>query len=252
MSQTAVVTGASYGLGRATAERLIADGYSVMLTDVSERVFDTEHELAATGSPVAATLLDVRDPESVGAGFDEAVRRFGPIAVVVSNAAAARSAASVADISIPVWDETWSINVRGSLLCIQAAARRMIDSGIAGRIVLMASIAGLKPLRRKAAYCSTKAAIIMLTRVSALDLAEFGIRVNCVCPGPTWTENLRRLDDGLLGHVEQAEFRARNAAIPFGIGQAADVADTVAYLVSPEAKHMTGQALVVDGGATLM
>jgi NAD(P)-dependent dehydrogenase (short-subunit alcohol dehydrogenase family) len=252
MAETALVTGASYGLGRATAERLIADGYSVVLTDVSDQVFETERALAADGARVTATRLDVRDADSVAGAFDVAAERFGPVSVLVSNAAAARSAAPVVDIPLDVWDETWTINVRGALLCIQAAARRMIDSGTAGRIVVMASIAGLKPLRRKAVYSSTKAALVMLTKVSALDLAEHGIRVNCVCPGPTWTENLQRLDAGLLGAVEQADFRARNAAIPFGIGQASDVAATVAYLVSPESRHVTGQALVVDGGSLLV
>lgn len=247
----AVVTGASYGLGRATAERLCAEGYAVMLADITDRVMSTAKEMAASGSVVAGTLTDVREKASVDKLVDETVARFGSIDAVVCNAAAARSARTILEMTVRDWDQAWGVNVRGALLCVQAGARAMIEAGTKGRFVTIGSTAAFRPYPRRAHYCTTKSAVVAFTRVAALELAEYGITVNCVCPGPTETENMLMMQGGGLDAVEGAEMQARHAAIPLGVGQPIDIAEAVAWLVSPTASHITGQALLVDGGTLL-
>jgi len=249
--QVALVSGASYGLGRATAERLSADGYAVMLTDITDRVMDTAEELAASGAAVAGALADVRDKASVDELIEKTVTDLGRIDVVVCNAAASRSSLTVLEMTVEDWDQAWAVNVRGALLCVQAAARKMIAAGTKGRFVTIGSTAAYRPYPRRAHYCTTKSAVVAFTRVAALELAEYGITVNCVCPGPTATENMLMMQGGGLNATEGEEMRARHAAIPLGVGKPSDIADAVAWFVSPTASHITGQSLLVDGGTLL-
>ena len=250
--RVALVTGASYGLGRAITEDLVARGARVMLTDVTERVETTTAELLAEGHEVAHTRLDVTDRASVKAAVEETVRRFGGIDVFVNNAGWSKVMNPLREISAEEWDVYMDINVRGNLFCIQEAAEAMIAGGKGGRIVAISSTAAVKPYKRAAAYCTSKSAIPMLVKAAALELGEFGITVNCVAPGPTTTETNLAHSSGAIDPRMGEEKRRREAMIPLGKNDPVDIATAVAYFASPEARRVTGQLLVVEGGGQLI
>jgi NAD(P)-dependent dehydrogenase (short-subunit alcohol dehydrogenase family) len=252
VDRVARVTGASYGIGLAISTELVRRGCTVMLSDVQARVHDACAALNAQGGRTGACILNVQEPASVEAGVETTVQKFGRLDILVTNAAHPRTARTILEMTTDDWDGPMAVNVRGALLCIQAAARRMIAQGEGGRIVTIGSTAGLKPYKRRAHYCSSKAAVIQLTKVAALELAEHGITVNCVCPGQTLTENLARMTDGAgLDPVEAAEMRKRQGAIPLGVNTPDDIASIVAHLASPGARKLTGQIIAVDGGGLL-
>lgn len=252
VGRVSLVTGASYGLGRAIAEVLARRGGSVILTDINENVHETAAALKGEGLDVAATLVDVRDMASVEAGVGFAVKTFGGLDVLVNNAALPRSAVAILDMTADGWDAVMDVNLRGSLFGMQAAAREMVRLGKGGRIINIASTAGTKPYKLRAHYGTSKAAIIMLSRYAALEFAEHKITVNCVAPGQTITENLLKMTSGGAGDAEAEMMRKRQAAIPLGVNQPSDIANAVAYFASPDAGTVTGQLLVVDGGGTMV
>jgi len=250
--RVALVTGASYGIGYAIATALSERGAAVMLTDVQDRVRESAEALSASGARAQGRIVDVEDAASVEAGVQAAVEAFGRLDILVTNAAKPRTARTILEMTSADWDGPMAVNVRGALYCIQAAARQMIVQGDGGRIVTIGSTAGLKPYKRRAHYCSSKAALIQLTKVAALELAEHGVTVNCVCPGQTLTENLVRMTDGAgLNSTEAEEMRKRQATIPLGVNDASDIAAMVAHFASPTARKLTGQVIAVDGGGLL-
>lgn len=251
-NRVALITGASYGIGQAIAAALARDGCAVMLTDLQSRVHEACAEISDNGGRAAACIMDVTDARSVEAGIEAAVATFGRLDILVTNAAAPRTARTLLEISAEDWDLPMTVNVRGALLCIQAAAKQMIAQGDGGRIITIGSTAGLKPYKRRAHYCSSKAALIQLTKVAALELAEHAITANCVCPGQTLTENLFRMTSGAgLNPTEAEEMRKRQAAIPLGVNAPSDIASIVAHLASAEAGKLTGQIIAVEGGGLL-
>jgi NAD(P)-dependent dehydrogenase (short-subunit alcohol dehydrogenase family) len=247
----AIVTGASYGLGYAISEELARRGTAVLITDISERLIDAAATLTSKGYKVKATRVDVCDKSSVEAGVKAAVDAFGRLDILVANAAMPRSAKSVMEMDGTDWDATMAVNVRGALYCIQAAAAQMIAQGAGGRIITIGSTAGLKPYKRRSHYCTSKAAVIQLTRVAGLELAEHKITANCVCPGQTLTDNLKMMVTGGLNTDEGEEMRRRQAAIPLGPNDPIDIANAVAFFASPAARTVTGQVLAVEGGGLM-
>ena len=250
--RVALVTGASYGLGRAISEELAARGARVMLTDITDRVEATTAELAAQGYDVAHCRLDVTDRVSVKAAVAEAVRRFGGLDVFVNNAGWSKVMTPLRDITAEEWDVYMAINIRGNLFCIQEAAEAMIASGKGGRIIAISSTAAVKPYKSAAAYCTSKSAIPMLVKAAALELGEHGITVNCVAPGPTTTETNLAHSSGAIDPKMGEEKRRREAMIPLGKNDPEDIATAVAYFASPQARRVTGQLLVVEGGGQLI
>lgn len=248
----ALVTGASYGLGRAISEELAARGARVMLTDITDRVETTASELAGAGHNVAHTRLDVRNRSSVKAGVEETVHRFGGLDIFVNNAGWSKAMNALRDIGEREWDEYMAINVRGNLFCIQEASEAMIAGGKDGRIIAISSTAAVKPYKRAAAYCTSKSAISMLVKAAALELGEYGITVNCVAPGPTTTETNLAHSSGAIDARIGEEKRRREAMIPLGKNDPSDIATAVAYFASPQARRVTGQLLVVEGGGQLI
>jgi NAD(P)-dependent dehydrogenase (short-subunit alcohol dehydrogenase family) len=249
--KVAVVTGASYGLGLAISSELARRGAAVLLTDIADKVDAAAQGLVAGGLQAKAARLDVRDIASVEAGIAAGVQTFGRLDILVANAAMPRSAKAILEMDAADWDATMAVNVRGTLFCIQAAARHMIARGGEGRIVTIGSTAGLKPYKRRSHYCTSKAAVIHLTRVAALELAQHKITVNCVCPGQTRTENLNMMISGGLNSAEADEMRKRQAAIPLGPNDPIDIATAVAFFASPAARTVTGQVLAVEGGGLM-
>lgn len=243
----AVVTGASRGIGAAVAERLAADGLAVGCTATTVEAAEAvaarlrqEH-----GVDAVAVVARVEDADDVEHALDEIERRLGPVSVMVNNAGIA-SVVPFLEVPAEEFSQVIDVNVKGVFHGSQAAARRMVASGTRGSIVQIGSIAGINSFPRRLGYCASKAAVHQMTRVMSLDLAEHGIRVNAVAPGYIRTDMIRDLVDA--GKLDEGPLRRR---IPLGdLGATADIAAAVAWLASPEARYVTGETLVVDGGWT--
>ena len=236
-TRLAVVTGAAAGIGLAVARRLGAAGLRVALLDR-----DAAALAALAFEPWIAErrALDVADAASVAAGFAALEASHGPVGVLVNNAGVA-AVHPFLDHPLEAWNSVMAINVTGAFLCGQAGARQMARTGW-GRIVNIASISGVRASLDRAAYGTSKAAVIGLTRQMAVELARFGITANAVAPGATETEFVRR-------HHPPEIRAAFDAATPNGRYAAAEeVAETVAFLASEAAGHVNGVVLPVDGG----
>lgn len=229
----ALVTGAGSGIGAAVARRLAGEGATVVLADIRlAPVAGLAAELGA--EPLELDVRSEADVAPAMAGLD-----------VLVNVAGIGSTTSAPDTPLDVWEDVFAVNARGTFLCCKHAIPDMIARG-GGAIVNVASVAGLVGLRRRAAYCASKGAVVSLTRALAVDHVADGVRVNAVCPGTVDSPWVRRL-------VEEAgesldELRARQ---PLGrLGTADEIATAVAYLASDDAAFVTGTALVIDGGLT--
>lgn len=233
----AVVTGGGSGIGAATVRRLKSAGYNVAVMDVPRAI------AGWTDTEVLCLVADVRDPEEVSAALANAEEQFGPVEVLVNNAGII-STAPLLDLAVAEFDRVMSVNVGGVFVCTQAAARSMVDSGTAGRIVNVGSINSLAiSTSGLAHYAASKGAVLMLTKASALELAPFGIRVNAVGPGIVETALVK---ETLKGPGMRDYFLRR---IPRGqMTSTDDVAETIVMLASPGLKAITGQLVLVDGG----
>jgi NAD(P)-dependent dehydrogenase (short-subunit alcohol dehydrogenase family) len=241
----ALVTGASRGIGASVAERLAADGMAVACAATSvEGAEATAARLRAEhGTEALALAVRVEDRSEVEAALDVVEDRLGPISLLVNNAGVA---GVVPFLEVEPEQFAWvvDVNLTGVFHGSQAAARRMVASGTRGSIIQIGSIAGINAFPNRVGYCATKAAVHQMTRVMALDLAEVGIRVNCVAPGYIRTDMVQDLIEA--GKLDEAPLRRR---VPLGdLGTAADIAAAVSWLASTEARYVTGETVVVDGG----
>jgi 2-keto-3-deoxy-L-fuconate dehydrogenase len=236
-----LVTGAASGIGAATVARFRRDGAAVAALDRDglglERI-QAEHRAVA----------DVRDWQALRASVDEAAAALGGLDVAVACAGIARR--GTADATEPVdWDDVFAVNARGVYLTAKAAIPHLRRAG-GGAIVNVASQLGLVAAANAAAYCASKGAVVQLTRAMAIDHGGEGIRVNCVCPGPTDTPLLEPYFAG--GGDRDAERRRYQEAQVHGrLVTPGEVADAIAYLASQGAASTIGAALVVDGGYSI-
>lgn len=242
--KVALVTGGATGLGYAIAEALGTAGARVALNDVTaERAERACTRLANAGFECLPAPADVRDASAVGAMIDATLARFGQLDIVVANAGIYPNTPFL-ELAEEEWDRTFDTNVKGVFLTCQAAARAMVAAGRGGAMVTISSGAATNAIWGWSHYCASKAAVVMLTRAMALELAQHEIRVNAILPG---------FIDVPEGGAPLAEsFRqAQRAAIPRGrIGEPRDIANAVVLLVSPLADWVTGTTLVVDGGSS--
>ena len=235
----AIVTGAASGIGAAVVARLGRDGHRVGALDV-----DTEGlgRIEADARAVA----DVSVETEVRAAIDELSAALGGLDAVVSCAGIA-GRGTVADTDLADWERIFAVNVRGVYLTAKAAIPHLRRAG-GGAVVNIASQLELVAAPNAAAYCASKGAVVLLTRAMALDHAAEGIRVNCVCPGPTATPMLERYfaesPPGERELYERAQAHGR-------LVEPEEIAGAVAYLVSPAAGSTIGAALVVDGGYSI-
>lgn len=247
----AVVTGGGQGIGAAIARLLVAQGANVT---VLGRKLETVQALAAEQPEyLHAVSADVSDAEQVQAAFANARQRFGPVSILINNAGQASSAPFL-KTDLALWNHMLAVNLTGTLLCTQAAVPDMLTLGW-GRVVNIASTAGLTGYAYVAAYCAAKHGVVGLTRALALEFAKKGVTVNAVCPGYTETDIVRDSIANVMAKTGRTEAQARaefTAGNPQGrLVQAEEVADTVAWLCGPAASAITGQSIAVCGGEVM-
>jgi NAD(P)-dependent dehydrogenase (short-subunit alcohol dehydrogenase family) len=238
--KVALVTGASRGLGAGIADALKEAGATVVGTS---REQDSADQVAKRlGSvPVA---MDVSDVTSVRDGVDRVASDLGRLDILVNNAGL-NIPQGVFEVDEASWDAVLDTNLKGTFFCAQAAARHMVDGSEGGRIINVASQAGVVGIEERSAYGTSKAGAILLTKVLAIELAQYGITANAVAPTFIATELTRST-------LENPAWRERIISrIPLGrVGEAEDVAAATVYLASPAAAMVTGHTLLVDGGWT--
>ena len=245
----ALVTGGSRGIGAAVVEILLTHG--VRVTSMS-RTGAPPKESAASGprDSLQHVSADVTDPESVAKAFDSARGRFGEIAILVNNAGQAASAPFL-KTDAALWRRMMAVNLEGTLHCTQAALAGMLAAGW-GRIINIASTAGLTGYGYVTAYCAAKHGVVGLTRALAVEVATKGVTVNAVCPGFTDTDIVKEAvanivaKTGRTAEQAQAELASRNPQKR--LVRPDEVANTVAWLCLPGSEAITGQAIAVAGG----
>jgi NAD(P)-dependent dehydrogenase (short-subunit alcohol dehydrogenase family) len=241
----AVVTGAAHGIGRAIAERLLREGASVVVADRDGEALEaTAAELAAHGR-VEPVTCDVSRREDVRTAVGRCVDAFGHVDVMAANAGTA-DVVGLLDIEDAAWRRMVDVNLGGAFHSVQEAARGMIAGGRRGAIVFTASTNSFWVEANTAHYSATKFGIVGLMKTAALDLAPYGIRVNSVSPGVVNTRLAAHL---IEDPVEGPEFLKK---VPLGrYAEPEDIAAAVVFLASEDAAYITGENLVVDGGATI-
>jgi len=243
----ALVTGASYGVGAATALALARAGYDVAVTATKiENLAATVQALQACGRHVVAAALDLGSEADIARVTKEAFAALGGIDVLVNNAGA-NLRKRAADVTAAEWDAVMSVNVRGTFFLTQAIGRALIGGGRDGAVINIASTHALAGAPERSTYGISKAALLGMTRMLAVEWAKHGIRVNAVAPGRLATPSPSRAEKG----ADQAYMDAMLERIPLRrLATAEEVAAAVVYLASPAAASITGQVLVLDGGLT--
>ena len=244
--RVALVTGASRGIGKATARRLAEEGAQVCLADIDkEGVLSAAEDLSGDDLDVFGARLDVTDPEEVEAAVEETTSRYGRLDILVNNAGVTRD-----NLLFRMTDEDWQmvtdVHLKGAFLCSRAAQKPMVDGGY-GRIINISSTSALGN-RGQANYSAAKAGLQGFTKTLAVELGRFGITVNAVAPGFVETE-MTRATAARMG-VEFDDFvAARVETIPVGRGgKPEDIAAAVLFFASEEASFISGQVLYAAGG----
>lgn len=246
--QSAIVTGASSGIGRAAALKLAADGYAVLAVGRNQAALDRVcAEIAGGGGTARAFVADVTSAEGPASVVGAATKAFDGVDALV-NAAGIIASAGVAETSDDAWDTMLAVNVRAPFRLIREAASALVARK--GSVVNVSSVAGPRAFPGVAAYCVSKAAVDQLTRVAALDLAPNGVRVNAVNPGVVVT-NLHRRSG--MDESRYADFLERSKTThPLGrVGTPEEIAGVIAFLVSPASGWITGETVAIDGGRHL-
>jgi glucose 1-dehydrogenase len=241
--KVAIVTGAGVGIGFEIARRLSAAGASVALNDLDAgQAKSAARSIQMEGGSCVGVGGDVAEPEVIQSLVKQTLEAFGRIDIAVANAGLTLYG-DFFDYKQEDFDRLTALNLRGTFLLAQAAARQMRSQGEGGRILLLSSVTGHRAIRSLSAYSMTKAAIEMLARSLVIELSPFGITINAIAPGATVTP--RTL-------AEEPDFEAVwSRATPLGKpASVEDIASAALFLLSPAAAHITGQSLVVDGGWT--
>lgn len=250
--RVALVTGGAQGIGRAIVDDLIANGARVAIVDIAAGpLAQTAREVAATGGDLLALEGDVADADRMKTAVACILDRWGRIDILVNNAGinTVGGRVPIHEYGQEDWDRIVRVDLTGVFVTSKVVVPIMLKNP-GGRIVNIASIAGLVPLRLQSAYVAAKAGVVNLTRSMALELGPQGILVNCVAPGSTLTAGTRALFYGPDGAYSE-KAAAMLAHIPLGRpGRVEEIAHAVLFLVSPEASYINGAVLAVDGGWT--
>ncbi len=242
--RTIIITGAAGALGNAIARRLGSEeAVSLLLTDINQDGLErTAAELESIPAEVETMPADIASQESVDGLVRQAVDRFGGLHVLINNAGLLSPNARIHNTSDEDWERAFRVNIMGAVHGIKAAVPIMRAAG-GGSIINTASIAGVTAWTHSAPYGATKAAVVHLTKIAALEYARDGIRVNCVCPGSFRSAMQAELPEAAIESIVKRH--------PLGLGAADDLAGAYAYLASDESRWTTGAALHVDGGYSL-
>ncbi len=246
MGRIAIVTGASSGIGRATAVALARAGCDVGVTyrEADDGAGEVQAEVEAMGRRCEVRPLDLEDPTAGPPVVDELGEALGGLDVLVNNAGTGNMTPFL-ELELGDWRKVLAVDLDGAFLCGQAAARRMAAAGRGGRIINVTSVHEHVPLEGSAAYCAAKGGLGQLTKVMALELAPHGITVNAVAPGEIATP--------MTGNDDVDPETVDRPFIPLGRpGSAREMAAVIAFLASPEASYVTGSSVVADGGLLLM
>ena len=247
--KNALITGAARGIGLAFAKAYVAEGARVAIADIN--IARAQEAAAEIGASAIAVEMDVTKQASIDAAIAATAESFGQIDILINNAALF-TAAPLVEISRDDFQRVFDINVSGTLFTMQAVARHMIDKGVRGRIINMASQAGRRGEPLVAVYCATKAAVISLTQSAALNLIEHGINVNAIAPGVVDGEHWDGVDAFFAKYENKAPGQKKREVgerVPFGrMGQAEDLTGMAVFLASDEAKYILAQCYNVDGG----
>lgn len=247
--KSVLITGAASGIGAATARHMAGLGARIAASDIDlGRLEALVAELTASGGTAFAQAVDVTQSSQVDAFFEAAVKAWGRIDIVVSNAGiGGKEQRKTAEHTHDDWHNVIAVNQTGVFYTMQAALRQMVAQGY-GSIVNVASLAGLKPSGYNLSYSASKFAVIGMTKSAALEYGRDNIRINAVCPGYTKTPLL----DRLLGFRPEMEETLRRLIPMDRFGEAGEIAEAIAWLASDQAKFITGQTLVLDGGTSLI
>jgi NAD(P)-dependent dehydrogenase (short-subunit alcohol dehydrogenase family) len=243
--KSALITGAaSKGIGRAIASAFAREGAFVMLADIDGlKLQEAEDEIRNGGGEVRSVVADISKPEDAEMIARLTENQFGSLDILVNNAGIIVRTPFL-ESTAQEWNTIFTVNVVGYFLCAQAAAKRMVNQK-RGKIIMLSSDAALVGIPPLAAYASSKAAVLAMTRTAAIELAPYNINVNAIAPGTTLTDMTR---EKLADPAWRAQVIKR---FPLGrLGNPNDIAEAAVFLASPESDWVTGHCLVVDGGHT--
>ncbi|WP_047151755.1 SDR family NAD(P)-dependent oxidoreductase [Aneurinibacillus tyrosinisolvens] len=243
--ERALITGAATGIGKGIAKALLQEGASVMLVDVNEDHLTKTAEELSGGGKVRYMVADLRKPQAEVDIVETVVEQMEGLDILV-NCAGIYPSTPALEIELQEWNKVYDLNVRAPFFLAQASARVMVDRGIPGRIINITSTASEVARPGVAHYCSSKAALKMMTQVLALEWAPYGIRVNALGPGLVETETLLSTlvtEEAKEEHIEKVSYcpMKRAAAID-------EIAQGVLFFASRQSSYVTGQTLLVDGG----
>lgn len=243
--KTALVTGASRGIGRAIAVGMAKAGADLALSARSaEALAETQREVEALGRKAFLVPADVTDRDAVFAMVADSIGALGHLDAVVNNAGGTSFMVPFTDLRFEGWTKVMRLNTESIVHVLQAVGPHLLERG-SGSVINVASVAGLGGAPLVSPYAASKAAVVSLTRSLAIEWASRGVRVNALCPGWTATDLNRALWEN------EATSKAMTATIPMGRwGQAEEMAGAAVFLASDAAAYLTGQALAVDGGIT--
>lgn len=250
--KVAIVTGASYGIGRGIAVRFGAEGAKVVVNyrQSEGRAKETARMIEACGSQVLVVKADVSQQADVEAMVAQTLQAFGHIDILVNNAGVV-TMSPITEMTEAIWDQVIDTDLKGTFFCTGAVAREMVKAGKGGKIVNISSVHAYRPQEQRAHYAAAKAGMVNMTKEVALELAPYRINVNCISPGAIETGMGEQFSSSPEEMQKTRDWMART--IPWGrVGLPEDCANLALFLVSDEADYCTGADFIIDGGLLLL